>query len=145
MMRILSVMFTAMLFVALAVQAQDKKKDDHKRILGKWQLVEQHVNGRVRKDRELTMQISATEIIFKFGDRQPFKAKYKLDPSQTPKHIDQRVGSGSRKCVYSLDGNTLKICGTPPGGERPPAIESKNGDRNIVRVYKRVNEKEEKK
>ena len=64
---------------------------------------------------------------------------YKLDPSAKPKTIDLDNGGGkSWMSVYSLDGNTLKICSPhEPGGDRPAEVGTKEGSRSFMLVLKR--------
>ncbi len=149
MKRIFSAMFAALLFAALPLQADDKKKDDaksdHKRIQGKWKMVERHSNGKVQKefDREFVIQITKGEIVLKLQGRE-FKQEYKLDPAKNPKHMDrtsQRNGqTRTMKCIYSLEGDTLKI--SRKQGERPTKFEAKEGSSQFITVFKRVKEKD---
>ncbi len=75
-MKRMLVMTLVLLFAAIPLQADDKKKDDaksdQKLILGKWKLVERHRDGKVQKefDRELVMTISKGEMSVKIGDRE---------------------------------------------------------------------------
>ena len=127
------------------MRAEDKKPDDAKQIVGKWKRVELHVNGEVRKefDRELILTFTKEAISAKIGDRE-VKVKYKLDPTKTPKHIDQTAKRNgqevTRKAIYSLKGDTLKICGPRRSAERPGKFEAKGG--NTISVFKRVKAKE---
>ncbi len=140
-----------LLFAAIPLQADDKKKDDaksdQKQILGKWKRVELHRDGKVRKefDRELVLTISKGEITIKFGDRD-IKGKFKLDASKKPKQLDitfKREGqTQTRKSIYTLNGDNLKICGPRRAGERPKKFEAKEGDNQSISVYKRVKEKD---
>ncbi len=133
-----------LLFAAIPLQADDKKKDDaksdNKLILGKWKRVELHRDGKVQKkfDREFVLEFRKNELNIKIGDRD-IKLKYKLDSGKKPKHLDitfNRDGqTRTRKSIYSLDGDTLKTCGKRMG-ERPTKFEAKDG--NGISVYKRV-------
>src|SRR5690349_15878759 len=78
------------------------------------------------------------DVILYFGDgkgttkiqsvekRQPMSFAYKIDASKKPKHIDFIDQDGPRKgqttpAIYSLDGDTLRICFPP----RPIAVDAK--------------------
>jgi uncharacterized protein (TIGR03067 family) len=65
--------------------------------------------------------------------------EFKLDPTKKPKAIDvvlqdKKTGQG----IYSLEGDTLKICHGESDDPRPSEFESKEGSRNTVVVFKRV-------
>ena len=54
---------------------------------------------------------------------------YNLDPTKTPKELDLIALDGPFKgkafpCIYLLDGDTLKVCTSQPGKERPKKFES---------------------
>jgi hypothetical protein len=70
------------------------------------------------------------------------RAKFKLDPSKSPRHIDYEVLEGPAKGgtmqgIYELEGNTVKFCFGPPGGERPSKFESQLGERRTFSVWKK--------
>lgn len=76
------------------------------------------------------------------GDQVLFDSTCKLDPTQTPKHIDMIGTEGDNKGkaaqgIYSLEGDVLKICYRMPGGERPTAFESKPGSGATLIVWRR--------
>ena len=59
-----------------------------------------------------------------------WKALYKIDPDQTPKHIDwsQDAGKSWYLGAYESDGETLKISfGTSGSGIRPTTVDKGNG------------------
>jgi uncharacterized protein (TIGR03067 family) len=58
------------------------------------------------------------------------KALYKIDPTQSPKHLDwsQDEGQSWYFGVYELDGDELRISfGRATGGPRPPNVDKQNG------------------
>ena len=149
MMRALITTFV-LVFAAIPLQADDKKKgdakSDGKRIQGNWKLVERHRNGKVQKefDRDVIVKFTKDEMIIKFGDRE-LKLKYKLDPGKKPRNLDQTIKregkTRTRKSIYLLEGNTLKICSSRRGAKRPAKFESKEGDNQTISVFKRVTDK----
>jgi uncharacterized protein (TIGR03067 family) len=84
------------------------------------------------------LTFTADKIVVKAGEKS-VELTYKLDPSAKPKTIDLDNGRGkSWMSVYSLDGNTLKICWPhEPGGDRPTEVGTKEGSRSFMLVLKR--------
>ena len=67
---------------------------------------------------------------------------FKLDPSKTPKHYDQTVTDGPAKgltaaCIYELEGDTYKLCGSFRGKERPATFDIKPKSGLILQSFKR--------
>jgi len=71
------------------------------------------------------------------------KFTYKLDPTRKPKEIDLIWAEFANKgkiqlAIYELDGDTLKICESPIGKERPKKFESKKGSGQSILTLKRL-------
>jgi uncharacterized protein (TIGR03067 family) len=124
----------------------DKAKEDKEAILGDWKVAGVEVDGKDGSDTEkgaefqgATLTITGDKIVLKSGERS-LDITYKLDPAAKPKTIDLDNGGGkSWMCVYSLDGNTLKICAPhEPGGDRPAEVSTKEGSRSFLLVLKRA-------
>ena len=69
--------------------------------------------------------------------------KYKLDSTQKPKVIDTTHETDPGKPilqlgVYSLDGDTLKLCLESAGKPRPAKLETKPQDTSVLFVLKRA-------
>jgi uncharacterized protein (TIGR03067 family) len=121
----------------------DKPKRDREAILGMWQVVKIEVDGKDASEtddgktfRSAPWTITKNKIVLKEG---VFEMMYELDPFAKPKAIDLDNG-GDKKfaCVYSLDGDTLKICAPlMPGGSRPAEVASKKGSGTRMLVLKR--------
>jgi RNA polymerase sigma factor (sigma-70 family) len=124
----------------------DKPKDDREAILGSWKAVSFEMNGKKDPDEKgiadliKTLKCSFTKdkhVIELFGGAKEYT--YKLDPSKNPKAIDLE-GDVSVPAVYSLDGNTLKLC-LPNmgkgGGDRPTEMATKEGDGRLLVLLKR--------
>jgi RNA polymerase sigma factor (sigma-70 family) len=123
----------------------DKAKEDKDAILGDWKVAEVEVDGKdgagTQKGEEFKgamMTITADKIVLKRGEKS-IDLGYQLDPAAKPKAIDLDNGIGkSWMGVYSLDGNTLKICWPrEPGGDRPAEVGTKEGSNSYLVVLKR--------
>ena len=58
--------------------------------------------------------------------------EFKIDPEKDPKCIDMTPARGpdrGKTCrgIYELDGNELRVCTAPPGGQRPDEFRSEPG------------------
>jgi uncharacterized protein (TIGR03067 family) len=76
------------------------------------------------------------------GEQVLFDSKCTIDPARSPKHIDLIGTEGENKGkaaqgLYSLDEDTLTICYTMPGLERPNKLESKAGSAATLVVWRR--------
>jgi uncharacterized protein (TIGR03067 family) len=72
-----------------------------------------------------------------------FDSTYQLSPASDPKQIQMTGTEGDAAGkpalgIYSLEGDTLKICYTMPGGERPKTFESKPGSNVFFATWTRV-------
>ena len=150
--RILVTTFAVVVFSGLPLLADNNAKDDadsdHKLIQGKWKLVERHRDGKVQKkfDLERAIQITKDAIVGNFRDRE-FIHPYKVDVTKKPKHMDRTVKRNGQsrtwKLIYSLKGNTLKICAKRSvRGGCPTKFESKEGDGQVLMVFKRDKEED---
>ncbi len=140
---IYSVIFAALLCAALPLQADDDKKVDAELILGEWKRVEMQRDGKVQTefDRELIVTFTKETVAAKDGTLE-LKILYKLDPTQTPKHCDFIVmfdeQTITNQAIYTLEGDTLKIC-RPRGKEkRPTEFQAREGDGQVVTIFERV-------
>ena len=121
----------------------DKTARDRDAILGTWQVVKVEEDGKdvSQTDRAKEFQsgpwtITRNKIVLKAGVRE---MNYELDPFAKPKTLDMDNG-GDKKldCVYSLDGDTLRICApVNPGGTRPAEVDSAKGSGTRLLTLKR--------
>jgi RNA polymerase sigma factor (sigma-70 family) len=119
-----------------------KAKEDKDAILGAWNVEKLMVDGEDASDTEDGRRFKSGPITFtakKLVLEGSFEMTYRLDSSAKPKTLDLDHGGGKTfDCVYSLDGNTLKICGPiMPGGDRPSEVASKKGSKTRLLILKR--------
>jgi uncharacterized protein (TIGR03067 family) len=89
----------------------------------------------------LVITSDVIKIVYSKDD--PMGWKYTIEPSKKPKQMDWFVEEQPghpihQTAIYSLDGDTLKICSTAAGKSRPTRFESKKGDFGGLWVLKRV-------
>jgi uncharacterized protein (TIGR03067 family) len=69
---------------------------------------------------------------------------FKLDVTKSPKQWDQTATLGAKtrtvSCIYELDADSYKLCGSVRGNERPTTFGSTPGSGLIYQVLKRENQ-----
>jgi uncharacterized protein (TIGR03067 family) len=126
-----------LLFAGIALAASpDATKEEVKkeldRLEGTWETVEMIRDGKAREDAK-------DDTVTFDGDKMTIKTKTgehtgtcKLDPSKKPKSIDITPNDGPEKGnvhlgIYSLEGDSLKICFVQPENARPTSLDAKAG------------------
>ena len=102
---------------------------------GTWSCVSATVDGKPLPEATVKLlRLTLTKDRYKTerGDETLLDSSYKLDRSQSPPQIDILGTEGDLKGkvaqgIYSIAGDTLKICYTMPGKKRPTAFASAAG------------------
>lgn len=122
----------------LAPAPQDAK--DKEAIQGTWVVVSAERDGKAIDDAKggkVTFKDGTVTIKTKDEEQ---KGTYKIDASKKPKTIDVTEGdkTGFLPGIYTLEGDTLKIClPRKPGNKRPTELTSKSGSGCMVIELKR--------
>ena len=115
-------------------------------VRGSWTCVSAVVDGKPLPEktvRKLKLVLTADRYKTERGDEVLFDSTYRLDPGHKPARIDMigTEGDAAGKPapgIYALDGDTLKICYTMPGGKRPERFESAAGSGVFLVVWTRA-------
>lgn len=129
-----------------AARGEDKDKADLDKLAGTWSCVSGVNNGRPIPDatvKELRLTLTKERYKTERGEDVLFDSTYTIDATKEPKHINMIGTEGENKGkaaqgIYLLDGDTLKICYTMPGKERPTAFESKPDSGATLVIWKRA-------
>ena len=118
--------------------------DDLKAMEGTWKVDSAEAGGKPVESEDLKA------IVVKItGDRYEVRMKdtvdagtLKLDEAQKPKTMDATDTEGLDagkvvKAIYELTGDTLRVCYTLDGGERPTELATKEGSPVLLLTYKR--------
>jgi uncharacterized protein (TIGR03067 family) len=144
---------TSLVLVVLRRQADDKGKDkppakepdDKEKLQGTWVGVEGELAGEKLPAGDietLKLIIEGDKITANAGGEKK-EATFKLDPTQKPKAIDLMPQDGAEKgktitAIYSLEGDTLKLCLEDAGDQpRPTEFATKTGGRLALYVLRR--------
>jgi uncharacterized protein (TIGR03067 family) len=124
----------------------DEATGDLKKMVGTWEAMSYTVDGKKWDEKDLkTVKliikgVGENELVQ--GDK-TFHATYKLDETTSPKAIDFTRTRGADKGkkrlgIYELDGDKLRFCVGPVGGERPRKFASEPGSGVWMEEWKRV-------
>ena len=144
------IVLASAVFAALAAvdgAAADSRSDDSTAIRGTWACAAAVVDGKSLDENttaKLRLVMTAERYRTELGDDEVlFDSTYRLDPGHDPRHIEMTGTEGDAAGkqalgIYSLEGDTLKICYTMPGGQRPKSFESKPGSKAFFVTWTRV-------
>ena len=121
-------------------------REELKKFEGSWALTSAERNGEkapAEAIKDFRLVIQGNEITIRVGGP-PLEGTLTVDPSQKPKAYDATLAVDDRERtlvgIYEFDGDTLKICFTDKGGERPKEFSTKGGTEEhplSLHVYKR--------
>jgi uncharacterized protein (TIGR03067 family) len=129
----------------LGSDGEDATKKEYARFEGVWSFAVVDVEGT----RQTTPPFESNKIIITQDGRfivvqgpKVTRGIFKLDPLKTPKHFDQTVTDGPAKgltaaCIYELERDSYKLCGSFRGKERPASFDSKPKSGLILQCFKR--------
>lgn len=138
---IVLVIVTAAACLAAPQQGGATDKD---RIQGTWKFVSVLDQGVEQPMPDAIRVVITSDLLtMVYPKDDPTGWKYTIDPSKDPKQMDwlseEEPGRPIRQPgIYSLEGDTLKICSAAAGKPRPTRFESKRGDFGGLWTLKRV-------
>ena len=140
-------MFTkAVFFLAAGLFVADKDADrGPKALQGKWAVVSGEEGGKRQSADQLkdaSVEITGNRIRLR-SVQEDLTMTFTTRADAKPPQIDFAIASGkdkgkTSKGIYSLDGDSLRIAYTPPGGERPKGFTSKKGSHQMVWTLRRA-------
>jgi uncharacterized protein (TIGR03067 family) len=110
-----------------------------------WRMVSIEFDGArmpAEEVRSCSLSFKSGKFSSRMGERQT-NGTYHIDPAKTPKSMDIVHTDGPEKdkkwaLIYSLEGDTLRICGpTEVGRDRPTGFDAKGGIGIILMVLRR--------
>lgn len=121
-----AIVFVVFVLSAGLVSAQDDAKKELDKLKGTYSVVsiDDPMAGKAPDDlvKSMKITIAGDKLTMKAGER-TIEVTFKIDPTQKPAAIDivrkRNDKEEIAKGIYSLEGDTLKICASDPGLERP--------------------------
>jgi uncharacterized protein (TIGR03067 family) len=142
----LSTILTTGLLVTLAGAQEEATKKDLEQIQGTWRLVSREKDGKADAAdtiKDFLMINEGNKFTFKgTSGAGATKGTFTLDATKKPKAMDRTPGDGPQKGktllgIYSLEGDTLKICVSLAGKERPGEFATAPKSGLLLSVFKR--------
>jgi uncharacterized protein (TIGR03067 family) len=107
-------------------------KEEQRRLEGTWKVLSAEADGTplpVEVTRNFKLSFQGSTFITYIGD-QKREGSYTVDPGKNPRTIDITLSAGPDKgktqlAIYSVLGNTLRVCAAEPGRERPTGFETR--------------------
>jgi uncharacterized protein (TIGR03067 family) len=140
----LMALFTTMAVCGTSAGPATRRADDRDRIQGTWgfgSVIDQGKEQPMPKENRVVITSDTLKIVYPKDD--PMGWRYTIDPTKSPKEMDWIVeidpGHPIRQlAIYTLDGDTLKICSAAAGNPRPTTFESRKGDFGGLWILKRA-------
>jgi uncharacterized protein (TIGR03067 family) len=143
--RVLVTPLFAACLAGLAAIANGESPVDAKNLWGTWGCVSAVVDGKPLGDetaKQLVLTLTAERYKTERAGQVLFDSTYSIDASKNPAQIDMIGTEGDLKGkpalgILKLDGDSLTMCYTMPGKERPAAFESQPQTGVFLVVWKR--------
>lgn len=131
--------------VPKAPARDEAAKRDAQRLQGSWQFTTLVEDGKeTPKDhlKNRTVFFGGDGFMVRDGRRILDAGTFKLDPAKNPKTFNMIFAQGTKKGevglgIYTLEGETLKVCFDPTGQKRPTDLKSEPGSGHYLAVYQR--------
>jgi uncharacterized protein (TIGR03067 family) len=140
-------LLTSVLYFAADGHGQTQDADDREKLAGVWECASAVNDGKPLAEETVhKLRLTLTRnrgYKTELGPQVLFDSTYALDTQKQPKYIDLIGAEGENKGkaglgIYSLEEDSLTICYTMPGHDRPKEFESKAGSGATLVVWKRV-------
>lgn len=132
------------LLLAIAVSPEEAIRREREKFEGNWKVASIEVDGvqlPAEQVREFTLTFKGGKFISRMGDKMQ-NGTYTIDPTKTPKTMDITNSDGPdkgklRPVIYTLEDNTLRICGSEVGKDRPTEFKTKDHKGIMLMILRR--------
>jgi uncharacterized protein (TIGR03067 family) len=138
--------FMGLLLSACSAMAPSAAAEQNRHLSGTWSCLSATVDGKPLPEgtvKLLRLTLAGNKYQTRKGDDVLFDSSYTVDPSTSPKRINILGTEGALAGkealgIYSIQGDTLRICYILTGKSRPPAFESPIGSGAYLLLWKRI-------
>jgi uncharacterized protein (TIGR03067 family) len=141
-------MFYGAVVVPVGSNTQDSAQKDVMMFQGNWSLTSAQNDGKAIPEEEakkLKLSIQGNKFVLRKEAVIISEGTFTLDPTKTPKQIDETITAGPSKgkvflAIYEIDKDHHKVCFAAAGKERPKQFSSIPGSGHLLQVWKREKE-----
>lgn len=131
------------LLAVIAPSLAEEVKKAKKEWEGTWECESRVVNGKKQDPKGWVLVHTGTTYTLKKGDKVISEGTSKVDPKAKPHTIDTTGSIGKYKDktalgIYEINGDTMKLCISLSGTERPKTFASEEGSGTLLETWKRV-------
>ena len=133
-------------FLVAADAPSDMVKKEKEKLKGSWVPHSALKDGKVPSDfkaeKRWTIMEDKVTVTLRDGDKVVDYFSYTIDPTQKPAAMDVKLFDGPAKgkvikAIYSVEGDTLRVCAAIPGEVRPTKFSGDKGTKASLIVLKR--------
>jgi uncharacterized protein (TIGR03067 family) len=125
---------------------EDAGKQELARIQGTWTYVSFEEDGKPLPPEQLsamTITFAGDRYVVTQGDKVLRAGTHRFDPTKTPKAVDATLKEGPGKGttqlgIYELTADTLKVCYSTTGKDRPTEFKTASGSNRYLAVVRRA-------
>jgi RNA polymerase sigma factor (sigma-70 family) len=112
-------------------------KTDLDRLQGIWSVVSIEEGGKPAKLEKVVFMVDGKRACWQTSESEMQGGLY-LDPASKPKTYDFVMSERTMEGIYSLDGDTLRLCHDVPEAKMPVGFTTAKGSHQVLLVLKRI-------
>ncbi len=119
------------------IKADDAKllaarREELNKLKGTWKMVSLQSDGQREEPLHTELIFDGRTLIYRQDGRDDEPASFLIDPTSKPKRISFQIGDFFFPGIYTLEGDTLKVC--TGRSKRPTECSSKPGSEQTLMV-----------